>query len=380
MSQDEEGFKYPRSNDRCVRCRQCEAVCPIHNGKTELVIEIEQIAVAAVTNYKVTWNASTSGGAFTEICYAFGDSETVVFGAKFDRLKVVHDYVIGVKNINDFRKSKYVQSDMGDSFNITEKFLLEGKKVIFSGTPCQIAGLRSYLGKKYEQLFCIDLICHGAGSQKVFDDVIHFIEHKYATNIERYTFRAKKVKLGNFKLFLTKYDFKDNFAKYVNMDEYNQLYLKQLCLRPSCGKNCRFRTCNRLGDITIADFKGQLEVFPNLKDFRNYSTLIVNTMKGHLVYDKLKCKMKILPCSLDDVRKFNPLFYRHTTDNPLRDAFFIDYTSSMETKEIIDKYTVVIKGNKTQFIKAFIPYVFKVWLRMLKKQIIAFYTKKLGHF
>lgn len=365
MIQDEEGFEYPVADERCIHCKKCERVCPIKNNKIESKIEINQYAAAAVTHNKKLWEASTSGGAFTEICNAFGDNETVVFGAKFNSLKVVHDYVVGVDNIHVFRKSKYVQSSLSCNFNKAKEFLETGNRVIFSGTPCQIAGLKSFLNKEYDNLLCIDLICHGVGSPKVFQSVIELYEEKYGRKIVEYSFRNRRIKLGNVKIYVSKHRLDNNKTYYVEKDIYNQFFLSQLCLRPSCGSNCKFRSPNRLGDITIADFKNKNGVFPKLKDYKNYSTIVVNSEKGDTVFNELQNKMNILSCEIEDIKKYNPLFYKYTNDNPRRDEFFKDYSNGLKIGLLINKYSSNQKPSNKQLIKDLIPYRFKVWYRNL---------------
>ncbi len=174
MIEDEEGFNYPVADDRCISCAKCELICPIKNKKNISDMEIKQYAAAAITKNPEVWAASSSGGAFTEICNAYGDSETIIFGARVDGLKVIHDHVVGVENIGMFRKSKYVQSSVTHHFTKAKEFLELDKRVIFTGTPCQIAGLRAYLNKEYVNLLCVDLICHGVGSPKVFQSSIEY--------------------------------------------------------------------------------------------------------------------------------------------------------------------------------------------------------------
>lgn len=368
MIQDEEGFEYPVANDNCIHCSKCEQVCPVYNKKTEGIIEMDQYAAAAITkNYEI-WKSSTSGGAFTEICNVWGNDETIIFGARFNGLKVIHDYVVGPKNIHVFRKSKYVQSSLSNNFIKVKEFLEQGKQVIFSGTPCQIAGLKSFLNNEYRNLLCIDLICHGVGSPTVFQSVIELYEKKYESKIIEYSFRNRKKYLGNLKIYVSSHKLENNKINYVHKDIYNELFLNQLCLRPSCGINCRFRTSNRQGDITIADFKNKKNVFPKLKDYRNYSSIVINSKRGDIVFKKLHNNMDILPCTLDDIKENNPLFYKHTNSNPLRDDFFKDYIEGQAIDLLIKKYLVKIKPNIFHKIYDLMPYCFKIYYRNIKNK------------
>ena len=160
----------------------------------------------------------------------------------------------------------------------------EGRKVIFSGTPCQIAGLRSYLRREYEHLLCLDFICHGVGSPKVFEAALHYIEKNAEIRLLKYTFRNQVVRFGNRRDYISCHEFADGSRVHDAADIYQKFFLSQLCLRKSCGENCKFRNRNRMSDITIADFKGKLKVFPNMFDHRNYSTIIFNSKKGDSVF------------------------------------------------------------------------------------------------
>lgn len=335
---NDEGFLYPQIGQECVECGLCAKVCPVLTEKTKRVPDIDQYVVAAVSHDASTCCSSSSGGAFTEICKAYGDQKTVVFGARFDGLKVVHSHVVGVENITPFCKSKYVQSDMGNCLAEAKTFLDEKRKVIFSGTPCQIAGLRSYLRKEYEHLLCIDVICHGVGSPKIFEAALRYIEEKAGSNLLRYTFRNQIVRFGNRRDYISCHEFKDGRRVYDSSDIYQKFFLSQLCLRASCGENCKFRNPNRMGDITIADFKGKLKVFPNMIDNRNYSTISINSKKGNFVFWRLKNRMKILPCSMSDVEKFNPLFFKTTKSNPDRECFFRMYCEGASFNDLIEKF------------------------------------------
>jgi len=374
MKEDEEGFSYPFADDRCIGCRQCEYVCPIYSEKTFLEPGIPQIAAAAVSEDKEIWKESASGGAFSEICRAFGDSETIVFGAAFDGLRVVHKYIVGVENIAPFRKSKYVQSDPDDSLGVARDFLEQGRKVIFSGLPCQIAGLRSLLGKDYENLLCIDLICHGVGSPKVFADSIKFTQERLGSQVRSYSFRVKRSKMGNLKLYVSRYKLEDGRILFIEKDDYNKLFLDQLCLRRSCAENCRFRNAGRFGDLTLGDFKNRERVFPRLMDYRNYSTVVVNTKKGERVFHIVSKSMKVLQCSIEQVKRYNPLFYRQTETNNLRDNFFRDYLSGNTLDQLVLRYTNK-KSRGMRFLKDLIPYRTKFLLKRLFSKLRELHKK-----
>ena len=158
MIRDEEGFLYPTADEKCIHCGKCEKICP-QNNKTIIFDQVEKKAYAALSFDKEIWYRSASGGAFSEICKVFenNDSNTIFVGAKWNGLKVEESCVEGSANILPLCKSKYIASDVNDTFRRIKMFLLKNQKVLFCGTPCQVAGLRNFLGREYDNLFLIDL-------------------------------------------------------------------------------------------------------------------------------------------------------------------------------------------------------------------------------
>ena len=350
MNRDAEGFLYPDASESCIHCGLCERVCPIKNKERRNKPVSNQIPYAAIANDESIWQRSASGGAFSVICSAYGDGETVICGARWEGLKVVQDCVMGTENIAAFCKSKYVASDMKDVYRRIKDFLNDGKKVLFSGVPCQVAGLKSYLGREYTELFTVDLICHGVGSPEVFLQCIHSMEAQFGEHISGYEFRTKR-KVWE-KDYLQKKSRKNASLSVVN-DPYIQLFLSQNCLRPSCGENCRFRNRNREGDITIADFKGLSSVFPALSgEKKNYSTMVFNTDKGKKLIPNIEKDMEMHSCQLADIEKFNPLFCKQTWFSNKRDAFFEKFIENKE--EAIKSYTHPAELYKRSFAR-------KIW-------------------
>lgn len=326
MQPDPEGFLYPTASDQCIHCGKCQRVCPVLNPPPAAYFP--QTACAAVSRDYKTWKSSASGGAFSEICSAWADADTLIAGAAWDGLYVRHICVKGAGAIAPLRKSKYVASDPGDVFSQIRQHLLQGGSALFCGTPCQVAGLKAFLGKAEENLLTIDLICHGVGSPSVFAHCMDAIGKQFGSPVTAYEFRTKR------KIHETDYLSRVSFGHgkkdlYLQKDPYIQLFLSQNGLRPSCSDNCPFRNQQRQGDITIADFKGLTSVFPHLLGAKkNYSTIVVNTNKGADVVSQLSQTMNILPCALDDIKKYNPLFCTHTWSSKGRDCFFADFIQS----------------------------------------------------
>ena len=168
MKEDKNGFKYPKIDEKlCIDCGLCSKACPVINKLKENLYNIK--VYACKNKDENIRKKSSSGGLFTLFAKYILDQEGVVFGAKYDEnLRVIHDYIEKDDNINEFRGSKYVQSDINSTYAKAKKFLSNGRKVLFTGTPCQIEGLITYLGKNYSNLYTQDFICHGVPSPKVW--------------------------------------------------------------------------------------------------------------------------------------------------------------------------------------------------------------------
>ncbi len=372
MHPDGKGFPYPVLDaEQCLHCHRCEQVCPALHTPNIPRHTNEPLAFACITKDAAVWEKSTSGGAFSEICRAWGKEApniTIVFGATFEGLRVVHKGAL-LKNLSLFNKSKYVQSIMGDCFTQIKQLLQENKRIIFSGTPCQVAGLRNFLGKDYPRLLCIDLICHGVGSPAVFQRYLTELEHKTGKKIQAYIFRAKHSRWGNFPRYQSQVVYGDNSIRYYLEDNYNKLFLNQLCLRGSCGEHCRYRHINRYGDFTIADFNAFPAVFPDIKDGRNYSTLICNTKKASNLVPILDKRLVLLSCPIEKIMQYNPLLVRSTPENPYRTACLEDFEKGFSVKELVIKYVAKPRLFTLSGIKQYIPYKIKYFIFRIYKKL-----------
>ena len=367
MTADEEGFLYPSASDACVQCGLCETVCPHLSPLTSHLSPLTskpsdlnpRMVYAAVSKDKEIWRRSASGGAFSEICLSWADQDTLIVGAAWDGLKVHHVGIIGTADLGALCKSKYVFSSIEDTFLQIKSHLKNGKKVIFCGTPCQVDGLRHYISPLTSHLLLIDLICHGAGSPTVFKTCMDMMGEKLGSEIQSYQFRAKReVYETDYISLLTTRQGKH----YVTSDYYIQLFLSQNCLRPSCGKNCKYRNQNRTGDITLADFKGLLEVFPQMRGTKtNYSSIIINTPKGGEVIPALQRTMELIPATINDIKKYNPLFWRQTWFSEDRDRFFESFRS--DPKEAVSKWTKPFITLPNRTLKGKLFDAAPVWIR-----------------
>lgn len=251
---DSQGFKYPHVDlTRCIDCHMCENVCPvIHQDNPRVPAE-----VSAVYNrdYSVRYRSS-SGGVFHALAKTILDQSGVVFGARFNSSwQVVHDYCENIDALPPFMGSKYVQSEIGETYTQAEAFLKSGRKVLFSGTSCQIAGLKLFLRKDYgSQLLCIEVVCHGVPSPAIWRDYIKYLQHQHHSSIKTVSFRDKTFGWEQFSLAVS-FDDKDSkpYVNRLNRDTYISGFLKNIYLRPSCYK-CPAKEGKSKADIALADF------------------------------------------------------------------------------------------------------------------------------
>ena len=313
MAEDKEGFLYPQIDTTdCVDCGLCEKVCPVLHP----VQAKERPAVfAAVNNNSEVRMQSSSGGIFTLLAEQTIQKGGVVFGACFDKeWNVVHRYTETLEGLSVFRGSKYVQSDMGTSFQDAKRFLDQGREVLFSGTPCQIVGLKNYLRKSYPILLTVEVACHGVPSPKVWKS---YLSGK--RNIHYINFRSKIQGWKNFRLELISADGRVEGASLEN-NFYMKAFFTNLSLRPSCYA-CATKIKNSQSDIVIADFWGIDQVQPEIDDNKGCSLVIVNKSEVLPLLYQLDCQL--YPQSFDSAIKYNRAVVESVHQPANRKFFFL---------------------------------------------------------
>lgn len=297
LSTDDNGFLYPKINtDVCIDCNLCVKVCPIDD--ISLSVENKPASFACVNTKKTTLNQSTSGGIFAEIANYVLNKGGVVYGCSYeDHLQATHIRIDSHEKLHKLFGSKYVQSKTCNTFSECEKDLISGKLVLYSGTPCQIAGLKKYLQKDYVNLLTIDLVCHGVSSQSYFDAFIKYLESNENAICTNYSFRSKKnsgwsiagiaeFKNTNGKIFSKKQFYFSNYYYfyYVNCSTY----------RDSC-YSCQYADSKRVGDFTLGDFWG-VEAIDLPFDIKNGCSLVlVNSKKAFDVFKELDINYHQVP-------------------------------------------------------------------------------------
>ena len=336
-----EGFLFPQiNNESCIECGLCEKICPVLNPITK---ENEQTAAYAIINNDEEIRLqSSSGGVFSAIAQDVIKQNGIVFGAKFDSdFNVIHGYTDSIEGLLDFRGSKYVQSAIGEAYKDCKNFLEEGRQVLFSGTPFQIAGLQSFLGKNYDNLLLVDIICHGVPSPLLWTEYKRTLEKKFASRMVKTAFRRKDYGWKQYSLAVT-FGNASEYCNTLRQDSYLKLFLKDVCLRESC-YNCKYKTAKRIADITIADFWGIQNEYPELDDDKGTSFVITHSDKGQKIIDCLSnCTVKIIP--LEKGVKYNPSYVRSVIRPTKRDVFFLDLKKYSDNKisfdKLVKKYTV----------------------------------------
>lgn len=304
MISDKKGFLYPSVNkSECVSCGLCNKICPILNPKSNVE---EKSAYAAYNKDDETRKVSSSGGIFGCIANEILNKGGVVFGAAYadDFKSIKHTGIEKKEDLPKLYGSKYLQSEIGDSYQSAEVYLKTCREVLFVGTSCQIAGLKAYLRKDYENLLTVDVICHGTPSPRVWKDYADEKENEFQSKIVAADFRNKRFGWDKSVLLLLFANGKE-YCALGSKDDYIKGFLMNLYLRESCYK-CVCKGNNVLSDISLGDFWGIEGVLPNFSDNKGASAVILNTEKGKAFFEKLKSELVIEKVDYSDVLKGNP--------------------------------------------------------------------------
>lgn len=326
---DEEGFWYPIINEvKCIKCNKCRTACPLAKNELDKIKEENQ-TYAAYSKSKEVLNNSTSGGVFTHISDYILDEGGVIFGhAYYEELKCICKIARTKDERNAFRGSKYVQSDMNSVYEEIKNEVKTGKKVLVTGTPCQVDAVKNFFsGKIPENLFTMDIVCHGVPSPQIFSEYVDLQEKKSGKKIVDLKFRDKK---EGWTTPHRVFEYSDGTScdELLNADAFNNLFLGTDCiLRPSCF-SCKYAGNQRISDISIADFWGiQNKHNDMFNENRGVSLVLVNTDKGNSLFQKIQKNqtMLIKKVSLSDAQERNYPLLHPSTPYFDRNKFFIDY-------------------------------------------------------
>lgn len=357
MQQDAEGFFYPKVNlQQCVKCGLCEKVCPVINKKNA---RYPLDNYAAKNKDEIVRKESSSGGIFSLLAEAVIEKKGVVFGASFDSdWMVVHSAAYTKDDLSKFRNSKYLQSQIKYVYRDVECLLRKNLLVLFSGTPCQVAGLLHFLCRDYPNLITVDFICHGTPSPGVWKKYIQDILFKFCKknrnkmfslneniSIKNIQFREKTNGWKNYNLVieyegtsLKKY----KLSVFHKEDLYMKAFLRNYILRPSC-YNCPAKSGSSYSDITLADFWDIEKVVPEYNDDKGVSSVMINTEKGRQLFSNVKERMILHPVSLEQATICNKGYFDSAECPPYRTLFWKKYRIFHKLNSFVLYQTIIEK-------------------------------------
>ena len=330
MLVDNEGFLYPEiDQDVCIDCGLCLETCAFQKGYDKSDNYKKPVVYALKHKSDQVRKQSSSGGAFTAISDYIMSNKGIIYGASLaEDMKVSHQRAETEEERDRFRGSKYVQSDINYTFSQVKDDLDQDKQVLFTGTPCQVAGLKRFLSKskvsidKLKNLTLVDFICHGTSSPLIFKDYIKYVEKMNRSKVTNYLFRSKVKGWRHTEEAFFKNGKSDSKSKLSKL--HKKIYYSNLTMRPSCHA-CRYTNKKRPSDMTIGDFWGLENYFPDFKDKLGVSVILINTDKGSDLYTNISDSVESIPSNIKDCSKKQGNLKRPTKISPQRDEFWQDY-------------------------------------------------------
>ena len=357
MHENPEGFFYPVVDENCVQCGLCINHCPIINPiKFE---NCEKKFYGLISNKKKLLQKSSSGGVFATIAQSFLSKGGLVFGCAYDEdFNVKHIMIDNEKDLIKLQGSKYVASSTEDTYKTVKENLLNGSNVLYSGSPCHIAGLKSYLGTDYDNLYTMDLICHGTPSLKLFKKYLSFLEKKYNGKVIDYSFRAKERGWGIIGSVIIQTSKKQK-KLYIQQecDPYYSSFMRNETFRENCYQ-CPYATLdNRPADFTIGDFWGVGKYYPQIEREQGVSVCFINTTKGKQLFESVKDDFFVFDCELPEILERNHNLYRPSTKTNVRNNIY----------EGIDSLPLKTYFKKFKYTNPLMFKIKKIFKRILKK-------------
>ncbi len=333
MLPDNYGFLYPQLNDElCIKCGLCEKTCPVLN-------KYEQEKLTYINSYAAKINdnnirkISSSGGIFSVIAEKVLKTNGIVYGAAFDESFVVKH--IGVSSLDDLdllRRSKYVQSDLNNSFPSVESNLKDGKTVFFTGTPCQVEGLLAYLKKPYDNLITMDFVCHGVPAPYVWEQYKKLLKKQHNSGIVDVNFRDKSLGWKSSSIRI-KFENGNVYSNTFSNDPYIKAFLANMDLRDSC-YSCKFKNTTHKSDITVADYWGIDKINPEIYDDKGLSLVLLNTVKGTSLINETEAEITLVKTDVEKAFPYNPCIIKSAPKHNFRQYFLSNYTKGDFSKTV----------------------------------------------
>lgn len=346
MEENHEGFFYPNVGNLCIGCglcvEKCQSLSPVR------IPDSKTLAYAVYLKDDSKLLQSSSGGAFSGLAETILDFGGIVFGAAYSKdLEVEHIFAENAADLNKLKSSKYVESYIGDSYIKAEIFLKQGRKVLFAGTPCQIGGLKNYLGKDYDNLYTVDLICHGVPSRKLFRKYLEWLGTKMRDKIIYLGFRDKDV--GGWTCggkTKTKTKTKTKVIEGLS-DPYYATFLRGETYRESC-YSCQYANTKRIGDITLGDFWGVENFFPEIDRKRGVSCILVNTRKGEELFKEALPLFHVKETSVENICKENGNLNSPVVRPAVRSSIY----GGIDSENVVSYFRQFKRHN---------PFLVKIW-------------------
>lgn len=354
MIEDNEGFLYPNINENsCINCGLCEKVCPvIHKGMRE--DGEEPLAYIIRYNKEEIVKESTSGGGFSAFAIPFLEKGGIVYGAGYDdKMNVVCKKTTKIFGLKEMRGSKFVQSSMGMIYRQIQNELKQNKKVLFSGTPCQVAALIGFIGGHPSNLFCVDFVCRGVPSPGLWRNYIDMMEKRFHSKVIGVKFKNKtygyhattmRVKFDNGKIYYAS----------GRIDPYMKAFVKEMASRPSCGK-CAFKGTKRLSDITLFDCYEFSNITGKKDDDKGYTSLFVHTEKGKNMLQQIKNNLICYPEQLERLIDENGIMVRNSAKPNKKRKEFFEQVQNFPIDEAMKKVdAITIKDKMIEKMKIYL--------------------------
>lgn len=361
LKEDNEGFLYPHVDAAtCIDCGLCEKVCPEQNPYEA---RKPQQVLAAINKDEKIRMESSSGGIFTLLAEKVIKEGGVVFGARYDEeWQVTLDYTETIEGLAAFRGSKYVQARTGETYKQCEQFLKEGRKVLYTGTPCQTAGLHHFLRKEYDNLTTCDFVCHGTPSPKVWSLYLKDVIEGANRAILDIQFRNKDNgwKAFNFKMTYDENSKTTTLSSCHRDNLFMRAFLRDMILRPSC-HDCKAKSCRSKSDITIADFWGINSIHPEMDDDKGTGLVLIHTDKGKTALDL--SQVNYLESTYEEGLRNNPAIVRPPVAHPKRDQFFAQLDTTDDLGQLILECT---KLTRKQLLRSYLLFPKRVVRKLLK--------------
>lgn len=372
MIEDKKGFLKPEiDKNKCINCGLCEKNCPVLHYVSDNTLSPK--VYAFINNDEQIRLNSSSGGAFPALARYIVNNNGVVFGAVYDKeLKVCHTMAQNVEETLPMQISKYVQSDTKNTYQEAKSALQQGRNVLYSGTPCQIAGLKFFLGKDYENLLTLEIICHGVPSRKVFEMYKQECMNDFGSELVSINMRDK-INGWHPEPIITLNTKASTHSSSGLEDTYMQAFLANMSINDCC-VDCKFNKLPRVADITLGDFWGVDEFDTSLNDRKGTSIVLLNTAKGEKYFNKVIKKearlVKEVP--VEAAIKHNQNIISSSISHPKRNAYLKEISQGKKTlKQLNKKYLNAGKYPKpVMFIYRILPPQIKNPLRKIVKKIL----------